>query len=646
MKTHKTNKILTFLLVLCLIITSVAPAVYANSDETDTAIITDNVSEPMETSVQTESEDEDAEVVANEENDISLLEEAETLTDNENVSLFAEEETPAETTPLYRLAGIEDGDEIIINGNLGKTVFVIDNSDATFAIKDGKGSNGGHVNSTTLFNAPNAAATNVAKVIFYLDDVVVSRDVEAPFAHTLSFSDLGDHTVKAEMYDEADALLETIEKSFAVIYAAESVSYTENYDSENPVIPENMVNQNATVLPSEGTDYWKSAVETFNGSKALSIYSGKNYSGVNTCFAVYPDSLDVTGDLNRILVEFDYSASYYSGNLPYIAFCEGYKTVKNAADYLLISLPIDELKGASGSTFKTTRIGVDLSWDDASSQVTYKVYLNGFEYYRRTTYYAYRQTLNPVKLIPVLASGGTATQWQWYLDNVNVKAFNYVDQSKILIEAPTVTVYDDLGTAKSGITNLDTDISYITVDMDGGTDKATLKDNVTLTDDLTDEKVTLEVVGDKLVLKEQLKTGTNYTLTVSNGVKNVEGKFCVSEQLFAITTKTGEVCADRENTGFTEDVLPELGEAGTVTFNSKVLGSNIIGKTVTVVCAVYEGNKMVAKTISEQTVAAGGVLAPVSVNITERKANTVVEAFIVDNLTDKKPVSNEIYTLK
>ena len=92
--------------------------------------------------------------------------------------------------------------------------------------------------------------------------------------------------------------------------------------------------------------------------------------------------------------------------------------------------------------------------------------------------------------------------------------------------------------------------------------------------------------------------------------------------------------------------LPELGSAGTVTFNSKVLGSDIVGKTVTVVCAVYEGNKMVAHTISEQTVAAGGVLAPVSVNIAERKANTVVEAFIIDNITNKTPISNEIYTLK
>ncbi len=630
MKKHKTNRLITFLLMLCLIISSVTPAVYANVSEAETEIITDVEPEPIDTSAQAETEAATEAALQNEDIAISLL----------------SEEATVESTPLYRLAGIEDGDEIIVNGSLGKTIFVIDNSEGTFAVKDGNGTYNGHANGTVPFNAPGAAATGVAKVVFYLNDVVVSEDTVAPFSQELSFSELGDYTVKAEIYDATDVLLETITKSFTAIYAEESAQYTENYEGENPVIPENMINQNPTVLPSSGEDYWKSSVEIYNGSKALSIYSGKNYTGINTCFALWPDSFDVTGDLNRVLMEFDYSVNKWSGGLGYFAIAEGYKSVKNAADYLLINLPASELKTDSENTFKTTRIGIDLSWDDSVKKFTYKVYLNGMEYYRRTTAYAYRQAINPAKLIPILASGSVATQWQWYIDNVSVKSYNYVDQSNILVELPTVTVYSDSGSAKSGLTDLDTDISYITVDMYGGTDTRTLAGNVTLTDSLTDKPITLEVVVDKLVLKEQLKTGAEYILSVKSSVKNLEGKSCAGEQTFAITTATGEICADRENTGFAEASLPELGSAGTVTFNSKVLGSNIIGKTVTVVCAVYEGNKMVAKTISEQTVAAGGVLAPVSVNITERKANTVVEAFIVDNLTDKKPLTTEIYSLK
>ena len=85
-------------------------------------------------------------------------------------------------TTNYRLVGIENNDDVIINEKMCTQVRVIDD-------------NGQSENPST------STATNVAKVVYYVNGVQAAEVNEAPYAFTLPFGKLGTNTLKAVVYD-------------------------------------------------------------------------------------------------------------------------------------------------------------------------------------------------------------------------------------------------------------------------------------------------------------------------------------------------------------------------------------------------------------------------------------------------------------
>ena len=366
--------------------------------------------------------------------------------------------TVAEKTD-YRLVGIEDGDTVVVNENLGTTVSVIDDNTDTFTVRDGKGNGGGHADGTVTYNDPDATASNVDRVIYYLNNEKVAEVNAAPYSTDLDIVKLGQNsnTLKVEIYDQLGCLT-TISKTFNAAYGYVQNGYDEDFDGTNPVIPENMINLHPDAEPTSGTDYWKQEVTTFGESKALSIYGGNNYEHW-VAMGLWPVALDVSSGLNRVFLEFDYSVNQYSGNLPALCLREdstiGNNNKANSAPYAVINLPIDELK-SSNKSFKTTRLGFDISWNDATQQITYKVYLNNLECYRRTTLYSYKQKIDPTNLIAVL-NLDRDTVWQWYIDNIHVAAYSIPDDVSVFANGKQEREYDEAGNAEITVANISAD---------------------------------------------------------------------------------------------------------------------------------------------------------------------------------------------
>lgn len=325
----------------------------------------------------------------------------------------------------YRLVGIENGDVLVLNEEYGKTVSVIDNSTETF-----KTANGNQTYGTAVYNAIGATASNVSKVVYYLNGTKVAENTSAPYTAELSINKIGTNTLKVDIYDTLGGIT-PIEKTFEAIYGYVNKSWSEDFDGETPKIPENMVNQSSAANLTY-TTLWSQEVKhsSYTNSNALYINSGAEVkeSGTyrNISIGLWPDDIDVASNTNRVFLEFDYTPSYYGANADSICLIEGYKDGKGgSADYGIIELPISVFQNAD-RTDKTTHLGFDISWDNTKDSLSYKVYINGWEYYRYTSPIAYRDKVDPAKLTAAIQHGA-ANNWYWYIDNINVTAYNTPD---------------------------------------------------------------------------------------------------------------------------------------------------------------------------------------------------------------------------
>ena len=190
---------------------------------------------------------------------------------------------------------------------------------------------------------------------------------------------------------------------------------------------------------------------------------------------------------------------------------------------------------------------------------------------------------------------------------------------------------------------------YITVGIDGGiSEKVNLLDVVQLIDNVTGRACALELVDNKLMVKETLAYGSSYTIQVSTGLYNAEGKTYPGTYNVNFTTEVKEILADRTNTEIA--LQPGEDEDGGTTynfeFNSKVKNDSDSPKTVYVFCVVYEGNKMIEIKKEEAIIPAGGTATPVSATtpVAALTDNTTATGFILeeDELTT---VTDEIYTI-
>jgi len=380
--------------------------------------------------------------------------------------------TTAETD--YKLVGIENGDIIFINENMGKTVSVIDNNSDTFTVVNGKGyQTSGFASGSVSCNAPDAAATLVDKVEYYLNGELASVAIDAPYSAELDIDTIGANSLVAKVYDVMGGVTE-FERSFDAVYGYAANGYEEDFEGESPVLPETMISKYPDLVSSSEEASWQreQKVTSFNGSNAFYVYSGRGYiyiegdSNVYTAVSMLPGELDLTNDTNRMFIEFDYSAEHYSGNsMATLALQNAFKISKGQnGDYGAIKLPTALLKGPSKNNFKTTRLGFDISWDNNSDEISWKVYLNGQEYYRQTTNILYRDAVNPEKLVPVLSC--TGIQLPWYFDNISVRTYNVADSGVSGVESQQ-REFSESGTAGITVANTSADaveiVNYIAV---------------------------------------------------------------------------------------------------------------------------------------------------------------------------------------
>ena len=104
---------------------------------------------------------------------------------------------------------------------------------------------------------------------------------------------------------------------------------------------------------------------------------------------------------------------------------------------------------------------------------------------------------------------------------------------------------------------------------------------------------------------------------------------------------------DRTEAGFTANTLEN--DATSATFNAKVKNANpSVPKTFYVVCAVYDGDKMVKKVIQDFVIDSAEESVSVTVPISIVTENMSVQAFIVEDLleTNTKTITEEIFSIK
>ena len=186
---------------------------------------------------------------------------------------------------------------------------------------------------------------------------------------------------------------------------------------------------------------------------------------------------------------------------------------------------------------------------------------------------------------------------------------------------------------------------YITVSFIGAeADSSTLATNLLLIDDNTGERVALSYQNGKFSLNEKLKYETDYTLVALPGVRDAAGKGYCGAYKMQFSTNAPEDAVGVADVGVSDVVLNE----GTYTAKISVdfNGVGEIGESVNVVIAAYDGNEMIGCQAEPVTVGTALADAAIDVELSNVDVNTVIEVFVVDNLTDLNPISDRIFVIK
>ena len=400
----------------------------------------------------------------------------------------------------YQLVGLENNDTVIVNTDHGNTVSVID------------------AQTDSVVN-PGANASNVDKIVFYINGVKYQEDNDSPYACTLPLDKLGVNKFKAQVYDTIGGVT-TFERTYNAAYAYESTSWSEDFEGGNPVIPQNTISYYTNAdgsynidIPTSMTSVteWQNTVNTneLTGSNALYLNTGSynkayikgtttylNTEGFN--IALWDDELNISSGMNRIFFEFDYIGNYWTWNQkPAICLRESFKNEKNTNfDYCVIPFPNDSFMyvastGSGRATLKRTHLGFELSWDNTSTMVNYKTYVEGIEHSRGTV--EATKSLDPVKLVAVLSSGfGNGIPYS--LDNIRVSAYSQPTSDwGIFAEEDDIRIFSSGESADAEITvvNVSADeknfTNYVAV-YNGNELESVTTDNVTLPSNYVSKK--------------------------------------------------------------------------------------------------------------------------------------------------------------
>ena len=191
-----------------------------------------------------------------------------------------------------------------------------------------------------------------------------------------------------------------------------------------------------------------------------------------------------------------------------------------------------------------------------------------------------------------------------------------------------INIQSGAGTASNSAVPLLPD--YITVDLEGGTDTDTVADNVKVYEKVSGKEIAVSYSGDKIYFEEFLKSGKEYTVAVGSAVANTSGRGLAGIQTMDFTTAKSPVHIEM------------VEEGSSLKVSAENTGSAFTAKIIMV---VMNGNKAVLPvSVTDFTIGAGN--SNTTVAFPAISEGYVIEAFVVDNLTDLKPISDSIYIKK
>ena len=185
------------------------------------------------------------------------------------------------------------------------------------------------------------------------------------------------------------------------------------------------------------------------------------------------------------------------------------------------------------------------------------------------------------------------------------------------------------------------DDKQITVDFAAGVDVSTLPGNVSVVDVATGKAVNLTYANGVFTINEILKYANDYEVVVLPDVRDVNGVGYSGTYKYAFTT------AQPTTVGIADVVVSDavLDAEGNFTATLDVpFNGPAQTKNVTLVCAAYNGTKMEAHQVIE--LSAPVTAEDIALSLSGVSEGAVIEAFVVENMTNLKAVSDKIFVIR
>lgn len=220
-----------------------------------------------------------------------------------------------------------------------------------------------------------------------------------------------------------------------------------------------------------------------------------------------------------------------------------------------------------------------------------------------------------------------------------------ISEMAVAAQAPVIKLFGSNGSELDATQAIDgNQLRYITVAFNGGTDEDSLVNNLKLIDNQTGQSVSLGYADGKFNLKGYLTYNGSYSVIVLPDARNAEGKgysgayellFTTGEPVDDVGVDAVTVSGESLDAGVFEATL-------TIDFN----GVGEAGKTLTIVCAAFNGSKMIGYEPLE--VAVGTALADATMNVSFNGVteDTVIEVFVVDDMGNLNAVNDKILRIK
>ena len=160
----------------------------------------------------------------------------------------------------------------------------------------------------------------------------------------------------------------------------------------------------------------------------------------------------------------------------------------------------------------------------------------------------------------------------------------------------------------------------------------------------TNKRVNVNYSSGKFILSEHLKYASDYTVLVLPDARNSKefGYSGVYELSFTTNEPTNSVGV--KNVEISEETLNEGVYSATLKVDFNGIGE--VGKKVTVVYSAFNGFKMIASVPTEINVGTALADASIPVSISGVNEDTVIEVFVVDNMTNLNPINDKIFVIK